>query len=1409
MSDNRKDLPAPNAQNFQQRLRETMMTYLGKQGDPLDRGLTLRDLIENGIVKLSAGWRPGGPSVPPLAPGSVITGGGGKGEQDLTPPPTPTGFAVSAALANVFIEHDTPLYKQGHGHLRTRVYGKIIQAGDPLPTFSDAPEITQFTGAVHAHPSNPTTTWRLWIKWETVDGVLSASPAGGTNGLEAVTGQDVDLLLETLSGQITESHLYQDLGSRINLIDGNGAGSVNERIQLETSALAKQTGDLSAQYTVKVDLAGHVSGFGLASTANVNETPASEFAVRADRFYVAPPSVVQAAAPTTNLYKGKVWVNNTDPEKPVTKYYTGSTWSTTPQNLPFIVETAPSTINGVSVPAGVYIADAYIKNGTITNAKIGNAAIDDAKIASMSAGKITAGSLQVGSYIQSSNFTTGADGTGWRIGSNGVAEFSAASIRDKITAAQVDTTGLVIRDAQGNAIFGGGGTAPELSAFKAHVSTAADSFNASNNRNSTAIPAPVVTQTGSSVDYVLQNNGTADVSFEWVWPTAAAFTGRISGNVLTVSGVTSGALQVGMAISGYASAPGVYITAVGTGDGGIGTYTVSQTLPADSTDQDLTASLNATASGYISKSTLTVTGVTAGRLIPGQSITGSGIQAGTYIKSQTSMASGVTSNGYAGVYEISVNHASAAGTSAAPITIAAAFSPGDIDGFLVTMYQGAVSSASFNATSTGVNITSNTITTAAAHGFKTGQPIVYTAVGGTSVGGLASTPATPVNGSIDGSTTLIGSVAGTVLTVTSISKGAVDVGLIISSGSTLITGTRITTKIDVNESTGLGTYRISDEHSATSTGSITIYGSRTYFARVTGTSTLQLSTTEAKADAGVVVDLTAVGVGTAHTLNGGKEYTLGSSTKDEATYTVPADKRAFIVYGVAADKAYTFGVKAYRSVDKAINSSGMVASSAAKPLLGSENPFIPTRNLSFSGNILGTINGVAVADVAKASVDFNASNNRNTTPVGAPKLATDATTLDPFATNPAGSVDISFEWSWTTSVAVTGGISGTTLTVASVTSQAPAMLQVGMVLTGVDVLHGTYITALGTGTGGAGTYTVNQSQTVATGTAITGTESEGNIDGFEVVVHSKNADRIKSFSANSTAVVSVANNSIVISVHGYTEGQCVYYDAAGYPAIGGLTDGGKYFIVVVDANTIKLASTYANAIAATPAVVDITAVSSVSGSHRLVGAAAYTIGTTTKDEVSYFVPADRRAFVLYGALPGRAYTFGVRAYRSVDKTVNATGLIESALAKPTISEEHPFLLGVAPNFTGRVNGKQATDILLKKGNNILDVRDSDTVFAKGIRISNSDAAGELLTWNTSTGAITGGKGVALTPNGLVGYNGTKTTFAIDAATGDATFGGTLSVASGTTGARMEIKNNVIKVYDSNNVLRVKLGDLSV
>ena len=71
----------------------------------------------------------------------------------------------------------------------------------------------------------------------------------------------------------------------------------------------------------------------------------------------------------------------------------------------------------------------------------------------------------------------------------------------------------------------------------------------------------------------------------------------------------------------------------------------------------------------------------------------------------------------------------------------------------------------------------------------------------------------------------------------------------------------------------------------------------------------------------------------------------------------------------------------------------------------------------------------------------------------------------------------------TTATGGTGSTSSTTLTVTAVGFGAPIV--VGMYVDGTSVTDGTYITAFGTGTGGTGTYTLNQAINVANTTALT------------------------------------------------------------------------------------------------------------------------------------------------------------------------------------------------------------------------------------------------------------------------------------------------------------------------------------
>lgn len=434
-------------------------------GSGTDRLISLDDLTSAGL----AGIDSSGVVIPPAQP-FVAT------------PPAPTNVSATAAIRTIFVEWDAPAYP---GHAYAEVWGASTDSLAAAVLLGMSP------GGIYIDETGPSTTRFYWVRFANTNDIKG--PYNATNGVSATTGPEVSYLLDTLSGAITESQLFSTLGSRINLIDGDAslAGSVNARVAAEATARAnallaeatargaaittetnaRQAADTSlasqittvtaavgsnaaaiqseattranadsalssqittlsstvngntaaiqteattranadnslfAQYTVKIDTNGYVSGFGLASTAN-NATPFSDFLIRADRFSIASPF-----GPGIS---------------PI---------------VPFVVTTTPQTINGVSVPVGVYMNAAFVQNGTITNAKIGNAAIDDAKIANLSVGKLTAGSISAGQYIQSSNYVAGTQG--FRLDANGNAEFQNAIVRGTVFASSGSFTGTV------------------------------------------------------------------------------------------------------------------------------------------------------------------------------------------------------------------------------------------------------------------------------------------------------------------------------------------------------------------------------------------------------------------------------------------------------------------------------------------------------------------------------------------------------------------------------------------------------------------------------------------------------------------------------------------------------------------------------------------------------------------------------------------------------------------------------------------------------------------------------------------------------------------------------------------------------------------------------------------------------
>ena len=186
---------------------------------------------------------------------------------------------------------------------------------------------------------------------------------------EATTRADADT---ALSNNITT------LESTVN----TNNQTLTTALQTEATTRANADGSLFAQYTVKIDSNGHVSGFGLASET-VSGTTTSAFIVRADKF-----AIVDPASTSNNL-----------------------TNSPSADTVPF------SIVGGVT----------YLKS-----AMIQDASISSAKIASLVANKITSGYINAavginGAKVYGAELYAGGSTTVTTDGSGNVTGFTAVN----------------------------------------------------------------------------------------------------------------------------------------------------------------------------------------------------------------------------------------------------------------------------------------------------------------------------------------------------------------------------------------------------------------------------------------------------------------------------------------------------------------------------------------------------------------------------------------------------------------------------------------------------------------------------------------------------------------------------------------------------------------------------------------------------------------------------------------------------------------------------------------------------------------------------------------------------------------------------------------------------------------------
>jgi len=350
----------------------------------------------------------------------------------------------------------------------------------------------------------------------------------------------------------------------------------------------------------------------------------------------------------------------------------------------------------------------------------------------------------------------------------------------------------------------------------------------------------IIGQLNSSTGQVgITDNGLnvyiTDGSYRYTWrisnPASAQFIGSVSGTTLTVTLMKSGTIAVGQSLFGVGVTGETVITALGSGTGGIGTYTIniSQTEPSQVFNS---ATVGAVITGSISGTTLTVTAVSSGTLYPGQTVQGTGITAGTVITSygggtvlSTAIATGGT--GYAVNDTITVQ-GGVYGTTPATYTVASVTVGVGTFGTITggsSYTNGTYNNVQMTYVSGATATTYPTANIVVSGGAVTSVTIVNQGTGFTATSTVLSANASAIGGTGSGFSIPVAtlSTTGTVLSLTSTNSGSYTSNPTNpASTSTSGTGTGLTLTLTFGTGIGsTGTYVVSNSQTV---GSETMYG---------------------------------------------------------------------------------------------------------------------------------------------------------------------------------------------------------------------------------------------------------------------------------------------------------------------------------------------------------------------------------------------------------------------------------------------------------------------------------------------------------------------------------------------------------------------------------------------------------
>jgi len=346
---------------------------------------------------------------------------------DYTPPPMPTGFSIMGAFTNIIMSWDDAAYLN---HAYTEVWRSTTNVLSTAALIGFAP------GSVYTDTVGNNSTYYYWIRF-----VSQANITGPYNSPVGTLGQtalDPAYVMSVLRGQITESQLYADLSSKINLItaDPSVPGSVNARLTTETTSRttadsALQSSITTLQSTVSTNQSTLNASIQSEATTRANADSALSTSITTLQSTVNTNNTTLTAAVSTEAttrasvdggllaqYTVKVDINGRVAGFGLASTTTGGTPTSSFIVIAdrFAVVSPSSTGETPSVPFAIGVVDgvtrvamvnAFIQDAAITNAKIANLAVDSAKIANLAVGtaKMADASITAAKIIDA-NITT-------------------------------------------------------------------------------------------------------------------------------------------------------------------------------------------------------------------------------------------------------------------------------------------------------------------------------------------------------------------------------------------------------------------------------------------------------------------------------------------------------------------------------------------------------------------------------------------------------------------------------------------------------------------------------------------------------------------------------------------------------------------------------------------------------------------------------------------------------------------------------------------------------------------------------------------------------------------------------------------------------------------------------------------